>query len=138
LSGKEMFMQRHCVVLADSHLNMLRGVLDLLETMFEVVVMAADEKSLVAAIDKLKPDLVIADLSLGVSSEGNIARFLKKRYPELLFIILSIHDDSTVVEECLAAGTAGFVLKRKAAMDMIPAVREVLRGRKFISQWQRS
>ena len=127
-------MRGHCVILADSHLNMLRGVRDLLETMFEVVVMAADEKSLVAAIDKLMPDIVVADLSLSVSSEGNIARFLKKRYPDLLFIILSIHDDSTVVEECLAAGTAGFVLKRTAAMDMIPAVREVLQGRKFVSQ----
>jgi DNA-binding NarL/FixJ family response regulator len=134
LDGKEMFMQRHCVVLADSHLNMLGGVRDLLETMFEVVVMASDEKSLVAAIDKLKPDLVVADLSLSVSSEGNIARFLKKRYNDVLFIILSIHDDSTVVEECLAAGAAGFVLKRTAAMDMIPAVREVLQGRTFVSR----
>ncbi len=130
-------MQQHCAILADSHLNMLRGVRDLLETMFEVVIMAADEKSLIAAIDKLKPDIVVVDLSLPVSTEGNIVRFLKKRYPDLPLIILSVHDDSTVVEECLAAGAAGFVLKRAATMDMLPAVKEVLRGRRFVSPFTR-
>jgi DNA-binding NarL/FixJ family response regulator len=100
--------------------------------MFEVVVMAADQKSLVAAIDKLKPDLVVADLSLSVSG-GNITRFLKQRYSGILLIILSLHDDGMVVEECLAEGAAGFVLKRTAAVDLIPAVREVLRGRLYVS-----
>jgi len=52
---------------------------------------------------------------------GNVARLLKRLNPELKAIILSIHDDQTVVGECFAAGVKGFALKRTAATDLLPA-----------------
>ncbi|MEE8608631.1 MAG: response regulator transcription factor [Nitrospiraceae bacterium] len=121
------------VLLADSHSTMLEGIRGLLETMFEAVVMVADEESLFEATDKLKPDLVVADLSLPVSEGGNVARRLKKRYPELKIIILSVHDEPTAVKEALAAGALGFVLKRSAATDLVPAVQKVRQGQTYIS-----
>ncbi len=121
------------VLLADSHSTMLEGIRGLLETMFEAVVMVADEESLLEATAKLKPDLVVADLSLPVSEGGNVARRLKKRYPELKIIILSVHDEPTAVKEALAAGALGFVLKRSAATDLVPAVQKVRQGQTYIS-----
>ena len=126
-------MKYGCVLLADRHQNMLEGIRGLLESMFDTVMMVADELSLMEAISKIKPDLVVADLSLPASEEVNIARSLKKENPDLKFIILSIHDEMTAVDECLAAGAEGFVLKRSAASDLILAVDEVLGGGTFVS-----
>ena len=126
-------MEKGCVILADSHQNLLEGVRGLLETMFETVVMVADKKSLFEAADKLKPKLAIVDLSLQVSGEVNVAREVKRRYPELKFVILSVHDEPTAVSEAMSAGASGFVLKRSIATDLFPAVREILKGGTYIS-----
>ena len=126
-------MKQGQVLLADRHQNVLAGIRSLLETIFETVVMVADEASLLEAAERLEPDLAIIDISLPVSTEENIARRLRNRHPDLKFIVLSVHDEPTVVNEALAAGASGFVLKRAAATDLIPAVREVLQGRPYIS-----
>ena len=126
-------MKYGSVILADRHQNMLEGIRGLLEAMFETVVMVADKASLFETAEKIKPDLVVADLSLPVSGEINIARQLKDNYPELKIIILSVHDEKTVVSEIMASGVSGFVLKRTAASDLIPAVEEVLGGKTFVS-----
>ena len=68
-----------------------------------------------------------------VAGEFNVARRLKNHYPELKVIILSVHDEPTIVKAALAAGALGFVLKRSVATDLIPAVREALEGRTYIS-----
>lgn len=126
-------MKQGRVLLADRHQNMLEGIRGLVETMFQTVVMVADEPSLLETIEKLNPDLVIVDLSMPVSEEVNVARRLKARHPELKVIILSVHDEPAVVKETLATGALGFVLKRSAATDLIPAVREVRQGRTYVS-----
>ncbi len=71
------------VLLADSHQDMLEGIRSLLETVFEVVVMVADQKSLLDSLDKISPDLVVVDLSLPGTQETNIVRLLKSLKPEL-------------------------------------------------------
>jgi DNA-binding NarL/FixJ family response regulator len=120
------------VLLADSHLGMLGGVHSLLEALFETVLMVADERSLVDAITNLMPDLVVVDLSLPDEGEANIARRLLRRHPDLRLIVLSVHDEPIVVGQMLRIGVAGFVLKRSAATDLIPAVTEVLRGGTYV------
>jgi DNA-binding NarL/FixJ family response regulator len=119
-------------LLADSHLGMLEGVHSLLDALFDTVLMVADERSLMEAITTFKPDLVVVDLSLPQEGEANIARRLMLQDPELRLIVLSVYDEPTVVGQMLSAGVAGFVLKRSAATDLIPAVQEVLRGGTYI------
>jgi DNA-binding NarL/FixJ family response regulator len=121
------------VLLADSHLGMLGGVHSLLDALFETVLMVADERSLMEAVTTFKPDLVVVDLSLPGEGEANIARRLMQRHPELRLIVLSVHDEATVVSQVRNAGVAGFVLKRTAATDLIPAIKEVLRGHVYVS-----
>jgi DNA-binding NarL/FixJ family response regulator len=126
-------MRQGRVILADTHPNVLGGIRRLLEAEVETVLMVTDEISLRHALEHINPDVLVADLSLPVSTRTNIARELKKNYPQIKIIILSIHDDSSVFEEVMASGIEGFVLKRRAAIDLIPAIREVLRGNKYIS-----
>jgi len=124
------------VLLADSHLNMVSGLYSLLETIFDTVLMVSDEHSLLDAVSAFHPDLVIADLSLPSRSAGageNLASRLKRHSPELRLIVLSVHDDPIVVADVRAAGAVGFVLKRSVGSDLLPAVRAVLAGGKYVS-----
>jgi len=126
-------MGSKCVLLADSHQDMLEGIRGLLKTEFDSVVMVADEKSLFEVIEKLNPDIIVVDLSLPISGEVNIARKIKNNHPNLKFIILSVHDDTTAIDEIMSAGAAGFVFKRSAVTDLMPAVDEILKGHTYIS-----
>jgi len=112
---------------------MLEGIRGLLKTRFESVVMVADEKSLFDIIEKLIPDIIVVDLSLPISGELNIARKININHPNLRFIVLSIHDETTAINEIMSAGAAGFVFKRSAVTDLMPAVDEVLQGYTYIS-----
>lgn len=94
--------------------------------------MVADERSLMEAVATFKPDLVVVDLSLPREGEANTARRLMDSHPDLRLIVLSVYDEPTVVGQMLSAGVAGFVLKRSAATDLIPAVQEVLRGGTYV------
>jgi len=126
-------MRHKCVILADSHQNMLEGIRGLLTTTFETVIMVADKNSLFKAAEDLDPDLAVVDLSLPVAGEVNVARELKNRHPELRLIILSVHDEPVAVEEVMAAGASAFVLKRSAATDLMQAVDEVSNGNLYVS-----
>ncbi len=126
-------MRQGRVILADKHPNMLGGIRRLLEDEVKTVLMAADEISLCHALENFNPDVVVADLSLPVSTKTDIAKVLKKNFPKIKVIILSIHDEISVVEDMMAAGIEGFVLKRRAVIDLIPAIHEVFQGRKYIS-----
>ena len=97
------------------------------------MLMVADEHSLIEAAASTQLDLVIADLSFPVSSGENVARLLQRLNPALKAIILSVHDEWTVVDECLAAGAKGFVLKRSASTDLLAAVEAILKGDTFVS-----
>ena len=126
-------MKQERVLLADIHQNMLVGVRTLLENMFEKVFMVANEASLLDAAEKIKPDLIIADLSLPVTMEINIARRLHKTFPEIKLIILSVHHESSAINECMDAGAKGFVLKRTAVNDLVPAIETVLQDDSYVS-----
>jgi DNA-binding NarL/FixJ family response regulator len=120
------------VVLADSHPGMLEGLRRMLETEAKSVLMVADEASLIQAMDSVRPDLVIADLSFPVSGTANVVRLIKQLQPAMKLIVVSIHDDPAAVNEASSAGAEGFVLKRRAVVDLIPAIREVCQGRRFV------
>lgn len=120
------------VVLADSHPNMLEGMRRMLETEAKSVLMVADEASLIQAVDRMTPDLVVTDLSFPVSGAANVVQLIKKHHPESKIIVVSVHEEPTVIDEVINAGAEGFVLKRRAVVDLIPAIREVCQGRRYV------
>jgi DNA-binding NarL/FixJ family response regulator len=113
---------------------MLMGIRSLLAAEADAVLMAVDEVSLVAAIQKVNPDLVIADLSFPVSGGTNVVKLIKQCNSAIKIIILSIHDDPPVVDAIMKEGADGFVLRQRAVLDLIPAVREVRQGARYISK----
>jgi DNA-binding NarL/FixJ family response regulator len=121
------------IVLAGRHPSMLMGIHSLLATEADAILMAADEVSLLEAVQKVTPDLVIADLSFPVSGGTNVVKLVKECNPAITIIILSTYDDPPAVDEIMQDGADGFVLRQRAVVDLIPAVREVSRGGRYIS-----
>jgi DNA-binding NarL/FixJ family response regulator len=129
-----MTAQYRTVIVADRHHQMLGGMHALLGEIFEAVVMVADDRSLIEAVERMQPDLVIVDISLPSSVDDlNVAHRLAGERPDLRIIVLSVHDEPAAVRQTLSAGAAAFVLKRSAATDLIPAVHDVLEGRTYVS-----
>jgi DNA-binding NarL/FixJ family response regulator len=121
------------IVLADRHPGMLMGIRSLLTTKADALLMVADEVSLMEAVEKVIPDVVIADLSFPVSGGINLVKRIKQCNPAIKMIILSMYKDPLVVNEIMKDGADGFVLKQRAVIDLIPAVREVCQGGRYVS-----
>ena len=114
------------IVLADRHPSMLVGIRSLLADEADAVLMAVDEVSLLEAVRKVVPALVIADLSFPVSGGIDVVKLIKQCNPAIKIIILSVYDDPPVVDGIMKAGADGVVLRQWAVVDLIPTIREVL------------
>ena len=79
----------------------------------------------------MKPSIVVADLALAQGESFGWLRRLLKRCPESRVIVLSCHDESTVVQAAFEAGAVGFVLKREIASQLFDAVDAVLAGHDY-------
>ena len=122
-----------CVLLADRHHDLIEGIHGLLATTFATVVMVADENSLVESADRMRPTLVVADLSLAGGGSFSWLRQRLAQSPASKVIVLSVHDEPSVVQSVLEAGASGFVLKRAIASDLLAAVDAVLGGERYVS-----
>jgi DNA-binding NarL/FixJ family response regulator len=126
-------MKHGCVLVADSHPEMLGAVRSLLHDLFDTVVMVADEASLLATIPRLRPELVVVDLSLPVAGNRNVAAQCGEQFPSLGVIVLSVHDEPDAAAATMRTGARGYVLKRTAATDLTAAIAAVLGGSVYIS-----
>ncbi len=121
-----------CVLLADRHHGLTEGIRRLLETSFDAVVMVADEASFLAGAERLRPNVVVADLALTPGESFGWLRRLLMRCPESRVIVLSTHEELTVIQAALEAGAAGLVLKREIASQLLDAVEAVLAGQRYV------
>lgn len=122
-----------CVLLADRHHGLTEGVRGLLETLFDAVVMVADERSLQESAVRLLPCIAVVDLALVQGDGLGVVRRLRARCPDLKLILLSLYDEASACRATLAAGANAFVLKRAIATDLLPAIEAVQEGKTFIS-----
>lgn len=125
-------MERPRVLLADDHAHVLEGVRALLEPQCDVVGMVGDGQAALAAVDRLHPDIIILDISMPVMSGIEAARRLPQGGPRIVF--LTVHLDQALVDVAFASGAQAFVLKERAAEELLPAISEVLEGRLYISR----
>jgi len=123
----------NCVLLADRHHELSEGVRGLLGTMFAGVFTVADEASLMEGAARIRPTVVVVDLSL---AGGDIVGFLgalRRQAPAAKVLLLTVHDEATVASAALAAGADGVVLTRAIATDLLEAVDAVLAGKRYTS-----
>jgi DNA-binding NarL/FixJ family response regulator len=121
------------VLLADDHALMLEGLQKLLEQECEVVAAVEDGRSLVEAAQRLRPAIVLLDISMPLLNGLEAARQLKHLVPETKLVFLTMHADPTRAREAFDAGASGYMLKRSTARELMEAIRTVLRGRVYLS-----
>ena len=126
-------MKRPRVLLADDHALVMEGIQSLLAGHVEVVGTAPDGRALVKSALKLKPDIVILDISMPVLNGIEAARRLRKELPNAKLIFLSMFADAVYIEEAFGMGVSAYVLKRSAASELIAAIEAVGRGERFIT-----
>jgi len=122
-----------CVLLADRHHGLRDSVRGLLEMEFETVFMVADEASVVEGAGRLKPTIVVLDLSLAGGDLRALLARLAERSPGSKVLMLTVHDGATVAKAALNAGAQAVVLKSKLATDLLPAVDALREGRRYLS-----
>lgn len=115
-----------CVLLADRHHGLTEGVRGLLATLFQAVVMVADETSLVESAGRLQPNLAVVDLSLARGQSLRWLPQLRASCPQLKLILLSVHDEPSALRAAIEAGADAVVVKRDLATDLLPTVERIL------------
>lgn len=127
-------MKHARILLADDHALLRQGTKHLIdaEPDMEVVGEAADGSEVLPLVAKLKPDLVVMDLSMSEMSGAQATREVKRRNESCKILVLTMHEDRNYLREVLEAGALGYMLKRAGADELIQAIRATARGTVFI------
>jgi DNA-binding NarL/FixJ family response regulator len=118
------------IVLADDHDLVRSGISSLLSQIpgVTVVAQARDGNELIAAVERLQPDIVLTDISMP-GMDGLIAvEKLHERFPQLRLVILSTHDTADFVKRAVAHGACGYLTKDASPFELEQAVRSVMTG----------
>ena len=126
-------MTRPRLLLADDHTLVLEGFRKLLESDFDLVGTVEDGRALLAAAPRLRPDVILLDISMPLLNGIDAARQLRKTLPSAKIIFLTMHADPGYVTEAFRVGARGYLLKRSAASELVRAIHEVLNGRYYVT-----
>src|SRR3989449_4880448 len=123
------------ILLVDDHAVVRYGIAQIINREADMVVCGEEEDASKAltAIETLKPNLVIADISLKDSSGLELMRNIKAQYSGLPVLVVSTHDESIYAEIAFRAGALGYLMKEEALDKILPAIRRVLTGAIYVS-----
>lgn len=126
-------MTRPRVLLADDHLLVAEALKSILADEFDVVGVAQDGLEMVQAAQTLRPEVIVADITMPNLNGLDALAQLHKVAPETRVVFLTMHSDVAYARRALDAGALGFVLKHSAPSELILAVKAALQGRTFIT-----
>jgi two-component system response regulator NreC len=128
-------MMKLRILLTDDHTLFRQGLKQLLEAEYDMQVVgeAQEGAEAVAKAAALQPDLVLMDIGMPGLASFDAVRQIRKQRPETKVVFLSMYDDEDYLQQCLAAGGSGYLLKDSPADQLISAIREVRRGGKYLS-----
>jgi len=123
------------IVLAEDHTILREGLRALLaaDPNFEIIGEAQDGREAVRCVEKLGPDLLLMDLSMPRMSGMDAIREIKKRYPEIKIIALTVHKTEEYLLSTLQAGADGYVLKDATHEELVLAIKNVMGGKSYLS-----
>jgi DNA-binding NarL/FixJ family response regulator len=121
------------VLLADDH-NLLLGAFEkLLAPECEIVGTATDGRSLVVEAERLKPDVVVLDIAMPLLNGLDAGRQIKQLRKSIKLVYVTMNEDSDLAAEAFRAGASAYLLKRSAASELLLAIREVMKGRSYVT-----
>ncbi len=122
------------ILLADDHLIVRQGLKVLLEREgFNVVGEASDGREAVRLAQELSPDIALLDLTMPLLNGIDAGRAMIQASPKTKIVLLTMHTEDHYVLEALRAGIKGYILKTKAAEELVEAIQEVSRGKLYLT-----
>ena len=121
------------VLLADDHTLVVEGFRKLLEPEFEVAGVVSDGQKLLTAATQAKPDVVVLDLGLPLMSGMEAGRELRRVLPLTKIVVVTMNEDPDVARLALRHWASAYIVKKSAGSELIKAVREVLKGRSYVT-----
>ena len=121
------------VLLADDHALLLGALEKLLVDECEVVGQVADGRALVEAAERLRPDIIVLDISMPLLNGLEAGRQIKQKQRNIKLVYLTMNEDADLAAEAFRVGASGYLLKRSAASELATAIREVTQGRTYIT-----
>lgn len=127
-------VQQVKVLVAEDHAVVREGIRMILDAQedFAVVGEARDGDEAVRLARQLRPDVVVMDISMPRMNGVEATQEIKRLFPDVQVLILTMHEEESYVFQLLRLGAAGYVLKRAAATDLVEAVRAASRGEAFL------
>ena len=126
-------MRRSTILLADDHALILAGIRGLLNGYYDIVDQVQDGRSLISTSLRLKPDLIIVDISMPLLNGIEAARHIRKAWPGAKLLFLTMHASPAYLKEAMDAGGMGYVLKSSANEELRSAVQKILKGQVYVT-----
>ena len=126
-------MTRPRLLIADDHRIVAQGLSSMLAAEFELLGVVADGRAMVEAVRTLRPDAVVADVSMPLLNGIEALETLRQQGIDVPVVFLTMHSQAGYARRALAAGAAGYVLKLAAAEELVQAIRAALDGGTFVS-----
>jgi DNA-binding NarL/FixJ family response regulator len=127
--------RRVSFLVVDDHPVFRQGLVALIRSneRYEVSAEAGTAEEALAALERSVPDMALVDISLVGQNGLDLVKALKASHPDVLVLIISMHDEAVYAERALKAGARGYVMKQEAASVMLDAISTVLAGKIYVS-----
>jgi DNA-binding NarL/FixJ family response regulator len=124
------------ILIVDDHPMMRQGLAQLIGEEPDLTICGEAEKAgeALEAVGKLKPDLVLADISLPDKNGLELIKDMQAIQPGLTVLVISMHDESLYAERVLRAGGRGYIMKQEGGKKLMAAIRQVLSGQIYVSE----
>ena len=128
--------RKNRVLIIDDHVMVREGVAEIIEHADDLCVCgtASTANEGLEALSKLKPDLVLVDITLPGKDGIEFIKDARAMHPELRVLVMSMHDESLYADRVLRAGGRGYIRKQEGGDKLIEAMRRVLRGEIAVSE----
>jgi DNA-binding NarL/FixJ family response regulator len=126
-------MSKIRVLLADDHQIFLEGLKGLLEPEFDLVGTVEDGRTLVKEAQRLRPDVIVTDISMPLLNGIEAVRQIKKSDHQIKVIFLTMHPDMSFASLAFEVGASGYVIKNSASHELITAINQVMTGKTYVT-----
>lgn len=123
------------ILIAEDHTIVRKGLCSILknEKDIDVIGEAENGKEAIKKVEELTPDVVVMDISMPLLNGLEATLQIKKRFPEVKVLILTVHSNEEYILEILKAGASGYLVKKAAPEELVAAIHAVSRGNSFLS-----